>query len=131
MGMRRVATIIALAILTVSCVRPGRERSRGRVLCEFIVDNQTPLALEIRLVRNPSRTSPIGPPEPGESLTPPIGSINPGESLTHAEPCADRQVLVRGIVIPISVGATMRFRFVQNGVELVEGERPRVTLTYP
>lgn len=80
--------------------------------CEVVVSNRTSVALDARLVTGPASSASLG-------------GLNPGESLTHVVPCAQGQVVVRGIPIVTSgffVGA------VQGSAELVAGERATVLL---
>lgn len=86
--------------------------------CEFVVHNQTPASIDVRLAVSTFSTVSIG-------------ALNAGEVMTHAVPCAQGQVLVLGVEIPWQVGAPRRFGAVYAEAVLVEGERVRVPLQFP
>lgn len=118
-GWQRVHTTVLAAVAASSCATgPHPESSLIQRECRVVVQNRTPLAVEVRLrVRALS--------------TAPIGALNPGELLTHSVPCAEQRVLVVGIEIPWQVGAGRRFGAVYGEAELIEGERAQIVLYWP
>jgi hypothetical protein len=116
---RLTRTGCACAIVACGCAAASHaEHEREAVTCEFVVVNQTPHALEIRMEAR------------ALTLTP-IGAVNPGELMTHAVPCALRQVWIAGIPIPSQVGGPVRFRLVQGHATLIQGERVEIALHWP
>ena len=114
--------VTAAIVVTVSVQGCATLPDRGRYLaqrsCEFIVYNQTPHALEIRI-------------RAGAWSTTPIGALNPGELLTHSVACAERTVWIGGIAIPSQVGAAVQFGVVESRAEFVEGDRAEIALRWP
>jgi hypothetical protein len=114
--MKRGIAIIALAAL--GCA--GRTRPESNPLssrCELSIYNRTAHALDVRV---------------GHWLTNySIGSVNTGEKLSHSVACSDRSVSIIGFAIPESVGAPVRFQWVQDWVDVFPGERASLSLHWP
>ena len=116
---RRRPPAITVALMVIGCATaPAPEPRAVPESCQFVVYNQTPLALEIRLQVRAFATTPIG-------------ALNPGELLTHAVSCAQQRVWIAGIEIPWQVGAPLRFGVLYGSAELVEGDRVQIALHWP
>lgn len=110
---------MVVAVLVPGCATlPDADRNLVERSCEFVVRNQTPHALEIRM-------------RVGGSSTIAMGALNPGELLTHSAACAERGVWIGGVAIPSQVGAPVSFGVVQRWAELVEGDRVEIALHWP
>jgi len=110
---------VASAVLLPGCARRAGTAARAAApYCQFVVHNQTPSIVEVRL-------------QVRDMATLPIGTLNPGELLTHEVPCARQRVLVEGLEVPWVVGATGRFGVLYGEATLVESQRPRIALHWP
>jgi hypothetical protein len=113
-----VAAAVALVVIGMaSCATVKNESRLPQRLCKFTVTNRTPNALEIRRAQGYSMRS--------------IGALNPGELLTDDVPCSERYVLIRGIEIPMQVGAALNFGYVQAWADLHAGAITPITLHWP
>lgn len=118
MSMARLGLTHALLVTLAAC---STSRANTRALrgdeCHFTVVNRTGGPLAIRHFKQRSAVE--------------IGAINPNEQVSATTACGDGQAFVAGIPIPLQAGAPLASPPVFGSVELVPGERTRMSLFWP